>query len=144
MKQKPGVRNVQDRYNDKRKAMLEFRRRREADGLFTLGERSTTSDYFRSAIEAHRAALTEYDRATVPLDWALGNANLGAALMRLGEREKDADLLDQAISAYNDALKEFTRERTPDRWATIQFNIRVLRTNPNDQTRMTNECPMTQ
>ena len=54
----------------------------------------------RAAIEAHRAALTEYSRDIVPLDWAPSHVNLGAALTRLGERENDIDILNEAIAAY--------------------------------------------
>jgi hypothetical protein len=52
MKQKRGPRNAQDRYNDKRKLMDEFLRRRTEDLLFTLGERSTLSGQVQGAQEA--------------------------------------------------------------------------------------------
>jgi hypothetical protein len=54
----------------------------------------------------------ECARARVPLQWAMSQVNLGAALMTLGERENGTARLGEAVAAYRDALQE--RTRAPD------------------------------
>ena len=41
----------------------------------------------RQAVEAYRAALEEFNRERVPLEWATTQIDLGIALEMLGERE---------------------------------------------------------
>jgi hypothetical protein len=53
----------------------------------------------------------------VPLQWAMTQNNLGAALQTLGARENGTARLEEAVAAYRDALKERTRERVPLDWA---------------------------
>jgi tetratricopeptide (TPR) repeat protein len=67
--------------------------------------------------------LKEYTRERVPLDWAMTQNNLGAALWTWGERETGTARLEEAVTAYRDALKERTRERVPLQWATTQNNL---------------------
>ena len=43
--------------------------------------------HLQEAVDAYRAALQEWTRERVPLDWATTQNNLGTALWRLGERE---------------------------------------------------------
>ncbi len=74
------------------------------------------------AIAAYREALKEYTRERVPLDWAMMQNNLGAALSALGERKSGTARLEEAVAAYRDALKERTRERVPLQWATSTGN----------------------
>ena len=59
----------------------------------------------------------------MPLDWAMTQNNLGAALAALGNRESGTERLEQAVTAYSEALKERTRERVPLDWAATQNNL---------------------
>ena len=59
----------------------------------------------------------------MPLDWAMAQDNLGAALLRLGERESGTARLEEAVAAYRAALEERTRDRVPLDWATTQNNL---------------------
>jgi tetratricopeptide (TPR) repeat protein len=65
------------------------------------------------AVAAYRAALEEWTRERVPLDWAVTQNNLGNALALLGERESGTARLEEAVAAYRAALEERTRERVP-------------------------------
>ena len=49
-------------------------------------------------------------RARVPLDWAMTQNNLGAALRILGGRESGTGRLEEAEAALRAALGEFARE----------------------------------
>ena len=62
------------------------------------------------AVEAHRAALEEFTRERVPLDWAPTQNNLGNALRILGELEGGTERLEEAAEAYRAALEEYTRQ----------------------------------
>ena len=78
---------------------------------------------------AYRAALEEWTRERVPLDWATTQNNLGNALSTLGERESGTARLEEAVAAYRAALEEWTRERVPLDWAMTQNNLgNALRT----------------
>jgi tetratricopeptide (TPR) repeat protein len=94
-----------------------------ADALQTLGDQSGQNEPLEAAVAAYRAALKEYTRERVPLQWATTQNNLGVALMRLGEREGDTARLEDAVAAYRAALAERTRERVPLQWATTQNNL---------------------
>src|SRR5947199_36750 len=74
------------------------------------------------AVDAYRAALTEWTRERVPLDWARAQHNLANALRLLGERERGTARLEQAVDAYRAALTERTQERVPLDWAATQNN----------------------
>jgi hypothetical protein len=76
-----------------------------------------------SAINAYRAALQEWTRERVPLDWAATQDNLGSALSTLGERESGTARLEEAVTAHRAALQEWTRERVPLDWAATQNNL---------------------
>jgi len=67
--------------------------------------------------------LEEYPRDRVPLQWALTQTNLGAALWTLGEREGGTARLEEAVAAFRAALQERTRERVPLDWAATQHNL---------------------
>jgi hypothetical protein len=97
--------------------------------LRNLGERESGTARLKQAVEAYRAALKEWTRDRVPLNWAGTQNNLGAALRNLGERESGTARLEQAVKAYRAALEERTRERVPLDWAMTQNNLGVaLRT----------------
>ena len=83
------------------------------NALATLGERESGTERLQEAVEAYRAALLEYTRERVPLQWAMTQNNLGTALSTLGERESGTERLQQAVEAYRAALLERTRERVP-------------------------------
>ena len=50
--------------------------------LATLGKRENGTARLEEAVAAYRAALEEYSRERVPLDWATTQNNLGTALVR--------------------------------------------------------------
>ena len=93
------------------------------NALVRLGERESgqreSIRRLEEAVAAYRAALTERTRERVPLQWAMTQNNLGAALMTLGERESGREQsnrrLEEAVTAYRAALTEWTQERAP-RW----------------------------
>ena len=68
---------------------------------------------WRRRLRAYRAALLERTRDKVPLDWAMAQNNLGAALQMLGEREAETDkakgcaTLKTARDHYAAALEDF-------------------------------------
>ncbi len=92
--------------------------------LGSLGERESGTARLEEALAAFRAALEEWTRERVPLDWAATQNNLGNALERLGERESGTARLDEAVAAYSAALEERTRERVPLEWAQTQIESR--------------------
>jgi hypothetical protein len=73
-------------------------------------------------VAAHRAALTEWTRDRVPMQWAITQMNLGNALQILGERESGTARLEEAVTAYRAALEERTRDRLPLQWAMTTGN----------------------
>jgi hypothetical protein len=58
-----------------------------------------------AAVEAFRAALQEYTRERVPLQWAGTQNNLGNALATLGVRTHDRAKLEEARKAVNAAFE---------------------------------------
>ncbi len=91
--------------------------------LATLGEREAGTARLEEAVAAFRAALEEWTRERVPLDWAGTQNNLGTALRTLGARESGTARLEEAVAACRAALEERTRERVPLDWATSQNNL---------------------
>jgi len=61
----------------------------------------------------------------LPLDWAMTETSLGAALAAIGVRERNADRLREAVSAYRSALLVLTRDAAPLQWARTQLNLGV-------------------
>jgi tetratricopeptide (TPR) repeat protein len=94
-----------------------------SSALETYGAQSGQNEPLREAVAAYRAALKEYTREKVPLDWAATESNLGNALAILGQRESDPARLTEAVAAYREALKERTREKVPLNWAMTQDNL---------------------
>ena len=101
------------------------RRRRTISAMRfrALGERESGTARLEEAVAAYRAALEEWTRERVPLEWATTQNNLGNALRTLGERESGTARLEEAVAAYRAALEERTRERVPLEWATTQNNL---------------------
>ncbi len=102
--------------------------------LWALGERESGTPAsagagklrLEEAVTAYRAALEEYTRARVPLDWAMTQNNLGIILRALGERESGTARLEEAVTAYRAALEERTRARVPLNWANTRFNMSIV------------------
>ncbi len=103
------------------------------NALQTLGERESRTARLDEAVAAYRAALEEYTRERVPLDWPTTQNNLGNALLSLGER--GTARLDEAVVAYRAALEERTRERVPYPWAQTQENLAIAYSALFDKTR---------
>ena len=87
------------------------------NALARLGARERSTQRLEEAVAAFRAALQEWTRERVPLQWATTQNNLGSALWMLGERESGTRRLEQAVEACRAALQERTRERLPLDWA---------------------------
>lgn len=87
------------------------------------GERESGTARLNDAVAAYREALKERTRERVPLQWAVTQSNLGAALARLGRRESGTARLEEAAEAFREALKEQTREQVPLDWAMTQNNL---------------------
>ena len=92
------------------------------NALQTLGKREGGTARLEQAVEAYRAALTEYTQDRVPLDWARAQMNLGLALRIRGEREAGTARLEQAVEAFRAALTELTQDRVPLEWAATLGN----------------------
>ena len=72
---------------------------------------------------AAKLALEERTRDRVPLQWAMTQNNLGAALETLGARESGTAQLEAAVAAYRAALEVFIDARA-DYYANICRNNR--------------------
>ncbi|MEP1381803.1 MAG: helix-turn-helix domain-containing protein [Paracoccaceae bacterium] len=84
------------------------------------------ADLLEQAVTAYRAALEVHTRTDHPVDWAMTQNNLGAALGDQGNRTegpKGVDLLEQAVTAYRAALEVRTRTDHPVDWARTQNNL---------------------
>ena len=95
----------------------------QADALRQHGDERGDNAALKSAIAAYRLALQEYLRERVPLQWAMAQNNLGAALWRLGKRERGTARLEEAVAAFRAALQERTCECVPLDWAMAQNNL---------------------
>ncbi|WP_425070758.1 hypothetical protein [Sagittula sp. S175] len=91
--------------------------------LWSLGARESGTTRLEEAVTAFRAALEEWTRDRVPLDWAMTQNNLGNALQSLGERQSGTLLLQEAVTAYRAAQTVRTRNRVPLEWAMTQNNL---------------------
>ena len=95
----------------------------KAAEFYERGEQRGANAALLVTIAAYRAALEEWTRERVPLDWATTQNNLGNALSTLGQRESGTARLEEAVAAYRAALEELTRERVPLDWAMTQNNL---------------------
>jgi hypothetical protein len=77
-----------------------------AYGLATwnLGKQTGRNEWLVEAVGAYQAALEEYTRERVPLDWAATHASLGDALCSLGERESGTARLGEAVTVLQSAV----------------------------------------
>jgi tetratricopeptide (TPR) repeat protein len=91
--------------------------------LYLIGEQGGDNESLDRSIVAYRAALEEFTRERMPLEWATTQMNLGTALWTLGARETGTERLEEAVTAYRAALEERTRERVPLDWAMTQNNL---------------------
>ena len=91
--------------------------------LATLGTREASIWRLEEAVAVFRAALQEWTRHRVPLDWAAVQNNLGTALLTLGQRDSDTIRIEEAVLAFRSALEERTRDRVPLAWAMTQNNL---------------------
>ena len=80
------------------------------------------SSELEEAVAAYRAALGEWTRERVPLDWARTQNNLGNALRNLGERESGTARLEEAVAAYDAALTVFVPARADDHTGVCRAN----------------------
>lgn len=78
-----------------------------ANALTVLGQQNGRKEPLGEAVVAYMAALEEWTRERVPLDWATTQNNLGEALRILGERESGTRRLEEAVAAYRAALEIF-------------------------------------
>ena len=85
------------------------------NALIKLGEREEGIARLIEGVATLRAALQEWTRERVPLDWATTQNNLGIALEALGERESGTARLDEAVDAFRAALQERTSRATAAR-----------------------------
>ena len=98
---------------------------RQADALYRQGDEFGDNASLVDAITLCRQCLDLSPRERVPLDWAMTQNNLGAALQTIGQRESGTARLEEAVAAYGAALEERTRARVPLDWATTQNNLGV-------------------
>ena len=75
--------------------------------LWRLGERESGTARLEEAIKAYQAALAEYTRDRVPLQWATTQNNLSLALAMLGERTDDLAKLREAREAIDAAFQVY-------------------------------------
>jgi tetratricopeptide (TPR) repeat protein len=97
----------------------------QARELYKQGDEFGDNAPLAEAIDVYRRCLFLAPRSERPLDWAMTQNQLGAALLRLGERESGTARLDEAVTAFREALQEWTRARAPLQWAKAQMNLGV-------------------
>lgn len=73
---------------------------------FLLVDESGTAR-LEEAVAAYRAALEEYTRERVPLQWATTQNNLGNALATLARRQKNTALLEEALVSMRGAVEVY-------------------------------------
>ncbi len=95
----------------------------QASDLYAQGDEFGDNDALTEAISVYRSGLLLAPRLQHPLDWAMTQMGLGAALQALGERESGTARLEEAVAAYRAALGEQTRARAPLDWARTQTNL---------------------
>jgi tetratricopeptide (TPR) repeat protein len=83
---------------------------RQATALYREGDERDDNVALKQSIETWHLVLQQRPHERVPLDWAMTQMNLGAALFRLGEREGATTRLEEAVTAYR-AQSSGTRSR---------------------------------
>ena len=82
------------------------------DALQVLGERESGTARLEEAVVACRAALLEWTRELVPLNWAMRRPISAMRLEARGAGERDG-ATEEAAAAYRAALSEWTRDKVP-------------------------------
>jgi tetratricopeptide (TPR) repeat protein len=95
---------------------LEETKRALADAFLTLGEQAGLNEPLTEAINLYQSILQSPASRDDPLDWAMTQNNLGAALLRLGERESGTARLEEAVAAYREAQVVWTGAAVPKSW----------------------------
>ena len=90
---------------------------------YELGLQKGDNEALGKAISLLREVTVGLGRERLPLQWAMTQNNLGAALAALGERERSTGRLEEAIGIYRSVLEELTRRRVPLDWAATQNNL---------------------
>jgi tetratricopeptide (TPR) repeat protein len=93
------------------------------EALKILGQWAGGWEQLATAVAAYRAALKQWSRDEVPLEWAAAQNELGNALQALGQREGTTERVYEAVAAYRAALEVQEREHMPLRWAGTQNNL---------------------
>jgi hypothetical protein len=93
-----------------------LQRRDSANALESLGERESGADKLEEAVAAYRAALQEWTRERVPVDWAASLGNQGIAMMLIADRTNDGAL---SATAFQQIETAFETERSggQQQWA---------------------------
>jgi tetratricopeptide (TPR) repeat protein len=81
----------------------------QATELFKHGDEFGDNAALAEAIGVDHRCLALAPRSEQPLDWAVTQVNLGAALARLGERKSETARLEEAVTAYREALPRAAR-----------------------------------
>ena len=79
------------------------------NALRFLGERESGTGRLEEAVKAYQAALEEYTRERVLLDWAAAYGNQGVAMILIADRINDSALAEiavQQIEAAHETLRE--------------------------------------
>ena len=80
--------------------------------LRTLGERENGTARLEEAVAAYRAALEEFTRERVPLQWAHSNHGLANALAALAERQKSTKTMEQALACMRGAAEIYQQSNS--------------------------------
>jgi len=75
------------------------------NALERLGERESGTARLEEAVAAYRAALEEWTRERVPLNWAASFGNQGVALMLIADRTNDASVAETAVQQIETAYE---------------------------------------
>jgi len=86
------------------------------NALSTLGERESGTARLEEAVAAYRAALQEFTRERVPLQWAASLGSQGVALMVIADRTNDAAGAGTALGQIETAY-ETLRSGGHEQWS---------------------------
>ena len=90
---------------------------------YELGIQKGDNEALGKATTLLREVTVSLGRERLPLQWAMTQNNLGAALAALGGRERSTGRLEEAIGIYRSVLEKLTRRRVPLDWAATQNNL---------------------
>jgi hypothetical protein len=82
------------------------------NALEILGQRKSGTETLENAVAAYGAALEEWTRERVPLEFAATHMNLSNALEALAERQKSAKLMEEAVLSMRDAVEVYQQARS--------------------------------